>query len=173
MAVLEVLHFPDLRLRKKALAVERIDDSIAQLAKDMLETMYSQSGIGLAATQVNVQKRLIVIDLNNDNSNPMVLINPEIISASGSEEMQEGCLSVPDVYESVQRCETVKVRYLSLENESVEIETDGLLAVCIQHEIDHLNGKLFIDYLSPLKRSRLLKKLEKQVKQDKYPLQAH
>ena len=172
MAVLEVLHFPDLRLRKKALAVEKIDHSIEQLAEDMLETMYSQSGIGLAATQVNVQKRLIVIDLSTEEPNPMVLINPEIISASGTEEMQEGCLSVPDVYETVQRSEQIRVRYLTLANESVEIETDGLLAVCIQHEIDHLNGKLFIDYLSPLKRSRLLKKLEKQVKQDNYQVQA-
>ena len=171
MAVLEVLHFPDMRLRKKAIAVEKIDQSIEQLAEDMLETMYSQSGIGLAATQVNVQKRLIVIDLSTEEPNPMVLINPEILSASGTEEMQEGCLSVPDIFEIVQRSEQISVRYLTLANESVEIETDGLLAICIQHEIDHLNGKLFIDYLSPLKRSRLLKKLVKQVKQDKYQLQ--
>ena len=172
MAVLEVLHFPDPRLRKKAIPIKRIDENIEQMAKDMLETMYAESGIGLAATQVNVQKRLVVIDLSQEKSSPLVLVNPEIISASGSEEMQEGCLSVPDVYETVQRFERVKIRYLTLENEAIELETDGLLAVCIQHEIDHLDGKLFIDYLSPLKRTRLTKKIEKQVKLDKYDVQA-
>jgi peptide deformylase len=172
MAVLEILQFPDPRLRKKAIALEIIDQSIEQLANDMLETMYAESGIGLAATQVNVQKRLVVIDLSEDKSKPMVLINPQILSASGTEEMQEGCLSVPDVYETVQRPEQIKVRYQTLKNEIVEMDADGLLAVCIQHEIDHLNGKLFIDYLSPLKRTRLTKKFEKQEKQDKYHVRA-
>jgi peptide deformylase len=172
MAVLEVLHFPDHRLRKKAQPVEAVDQDIERLASDMLETMYAEYGIGLAATQVNVQKRVVVIDLSQDKSDPIVLINPEITASSGEEEMQEGCLSVPDVFETVKRSERVTVRYLTFQNEVVEREADGLLAVCVQHEIDHLNGKLFIDYLSPLKRNRITKKLEKQEKQDKTQIQA-
>lgn len=164
MAVLEVLHFPDARLRKKAVIVDNIDDHIHKLAADMLETMYAENGIGLAATQVNIQKRLIVIDLSLTKNDSMVMINPEVISVSGVEQMQEGCLSVPDVFETVERAEKITCRYLSLENKVIEQEADGLLAVCIQHEIDHLNGKLFIDYLSPLKRGRIAKKLEKQEK---------
>lgn len=162
MALLEVLHFPDPKLRKKALPVDAIDDNIKTLAIDMLETMYKEGGIGLAATQVNVQKRVVVIDLSEQRNEPMYLINPEIISTEGVEQMQEGCLSVPDYYELVERAEKVRFRYQNLEGQMVEVNTDGLLAVCVQHEIDHLNGKLFIDYLSPLKRQRLLKKLEKQ-----------
>ncbi len=164
MALLDVLHFPDPRLRKKALPVETLDDSIKALANDMLETMYKEEGIGLAATQVNVQKRVVVIDLSELRNEPMYLINPEIISFEGVEQMQEGCLSVPDYYELVERAEKVHLRYLNLAGETMEINADGLLAVCIQHEIDHLDGKLFIDYLSPLKRQRLRKKLEKQDK---------
>lgn len=167
MAVLEVLHFPDERLRKKALPVDKIDNEIKELAQDMLETMYAESGIGLAATQVNVQKRVVVMDLSEDHRDPIFLVNPEILASEGTEQMQEGCLSVPDYFDYVERAEKVTFRYLDLEGEQHEIQADGLLAVCIQHEIDHLNGKLFIDYLSPLKRNRLLKKLEKQEKLEK------
>lgn len=134
----------------------------------MLETMYQEGGIGLAATQVNVQKRVVVMDLSEQRNNPVYLINPVIMHSEGLEEMQEGCLSVPGYYDFVQRAEKVRVRYLNLEGETVDIEADGLLAVCIQHEIDHLNGRLFIDYLSPLKRKRLQKKL---AKQDRVPVQ--
>lgn len=171
MAVLDVLHFPDPRLRNKAVPVKQVDDNVRQLANNMLETMYIENGIGLAATQVNIQKRLLVLDISNDRTNPMVLINPEIVTSEGTEEMQEGCLSVPDVFEAVIRPEKITVRYQDLENEQIEIEADGLLAVCIQHEIDHLDGKLFIDYLSPLKRQRITKKLEKQEKLERYQAQ--
>jgi peptide deformylase len=164
MAILDILHFPDPNLRKKARPVETIDASIKTLASDMLETMYKKGGIGLAATQVNVQKRVVVIDLSELRNEPMYLINPEIISSEGVEQMQEGCLSVPDYYDLVERAEKVSFRYLNLAGEAKEVNADGLLAVCIQHEIDHLDGKLFIDYLSPLKRQRLRKKLEKQDK---------
>jgi peptide deformylase len=164
MAILEVLHIPDNRLRKVAQAISNVDDSIRELAKDMLETMYAENGIGLAATQVNVQKRMVVIDLSTEQSDPKVLINPEILDSSGTEEMQEGCLSVPDIFETVERPETITVRYQNLEGEIIEESVDGLYAVCIQHEIDHLDGRLFIDYLSPLKRNRILKKFEKQEK---------
>ena len=164
MALLDVLHFPDPRLRKKALPVVTIDNPIKTLAVDMLETMYKEGGIGLAATQVNVRKRVVVIDLSEQRNEPMYLINPEIINTEGVEQMQEGCLSVPDYYDLVERAEKVRFCFQNLEGENIEVDADGLLAVCIQHEIDHLNGKLFIDYLSPLKRQRLQKKLEKQEK---------
>jgi len=164
MAVLEVLHFPDARLRKKALALAGIDEQVKKLAADMLETMYAENGIGLAASQVNVQKRLIVIDLSVVRNEPMVMVNPEIIESIGAEQMQEGCLSVPEIYETVERAEKIRFRYLTLDNNQIDQEAEGLLAVCIQHEIDHLDGKLFIDYLSPLKRNRIAKKLEKQEK---------
>jgi len=172
MAVLEVLHFPDARLRKKAASVETVDDTVRNLARDMIETMYAENGIGLAATQVNVQKRVVVMDLSEEKNSPVVLVNPEILSASGTEEMQEGCLSVPDIYETVQRAEKISFRYLNLDAETIDMEADGLLAVCVQHEIDHLNGKLFIDYLSPLKRKRISKKLEKQERLDRKYVQA-
>ncbi|OGT35624.1 MAG: peptide deformylase [Gammaproteobacteria bacterium RBG_16_51_14] len=164
MARLNVLHFPDDRLRKKALAVETINDEIRILAKDMLETMYDEGGIGLAATQVNVQKRVAVMDLSEGKDNPVVLVNPEITCTEGTREMQEGCLSVPDYFDTVERAEWIRYQYLDLDGDLIESETDGLQAVCIQHEIDHLDGKLFIDYLSPLKRQRLRKKLDKQEK---------
>lgn len=170
MALLDVLQFPNPRLRKKAVPVTAIDDSIRQLASDMLETMYAENGIGLAATQVNVQKRVVVIDLSENRDQPMTLINPEILSSDGTEQMQEGCLSVPGYFDLVERAERIRMRYQDLNGDNIELETDGLLAVCVQHEIDHLNGKLFIDYLSPLKRQRLKKKLEKQEKQE---VQAH
>src|SRR3989304_1880846 len=169
MATLKILHFPDPRLRKKGVPVAAINADIRKLAYDMLETMYQEGGIGLAATQVNVRKRVVVIDLSEQRNNPVYLINPKIMHSEGVEEMQEGCLSVPGYYDLVQRAEKVRVGYLDLAGESVETEADGLLAGCIQHEIDHLNGRLFIDYLSPLKRKRLQKKL---VKQDRVPVQA-
>jgi peptide deformylase len=162
MAILDILHFPDPRLRIKAEPVEVVDDELRRLIDDMFETMYQAPGIGLAATQVNVHKRVIVIDVSDEKNEPLVLINPEILDDRGQEEMQEGCLSVPDYYDTVQRSEWVRVRALNRDGEPFELETDGLLAVCIQHEIDHLDGKLFVDYLSELKRKRVRKKLEKQ-----------
>jgi peptide deformylase len=164
MAILEVLHYPDPRLRRTAAPVTHIDQAVRELARDMLETMYAEHGIGLAATQVGKLQRLVVMDLSEDHSEPRVLVNPEVLSAEGTEEMQEGCLSVPGFYETVQRAERIRYRHMTLDGELREEETDGLLAVCVQHEIDHLNGKLFIDYLSPLKRGRIRKKAEKQEK---------
>ena len=164
MSKLEVLHFPDPRLRKKALPVELVDDEIRQIAADMLETMYEEGGIGLAATQVNIQKRIVVIDISEDRNIPMTLINPVVTASDGLEQMQEGCLSVPGYYDDVERAERISVSFLNTEGETIKKDADGLLSVCIQHEIDHLDGKLFIDYLSPLKRQRLLKKIEKQEK---------
>ncbi|HEY7840284.1 MAG TPA: peptide deformylase [Gammaproteobacteria bacterium] len=162
MARLEVLHFPDPRLRKQALPVKSVDDSIRKLAADMLQTMYEENGVGLAATQVNVQQRVVVIDVSADRNQPLVLINPEIVEQEGREESQEGCLSVPGYFDTVERATKVRYRYLSLEGSPIEADADGLMAICLQHEIDHLNGKLFIDYLSNLKRERIRKKIEKQ-----------
>ncbi len=164
MAILEVLHFPNPQLRKKAVPVEQVDSSIKSLADNMIETMYAENGIGLAATQVDVHKRVVVIDLSIDKNEPKILINPEIVSKEGEEEMEEGCLSVPEVFDVVKRAEKIRFRYLQLDGLVTELDADGLLAVCVQHEIDHLDGKLFIDYLSPLKRRRLVKKLDKQEK---------
>jgi len=164
MAKLEVLHFPDPRLRKKALVIETMDASIQSIADDMLETMYDEGGIGLAATQVNIQQRIIVIDVSEDRDKPIIMINPEVVASEGIEQMQEGCLSVPGYYDDVERAENIKYSYLTVTGEKIEEDANGLLSVCIQHEIDHLDGKLFIDYLSPLKRHRLLKKIEKQDK---------
>jgi peptide deformylase len=162
MAILDILHFPDPRLRIKAKPVEAVDDELRRLIDDMFETMYDAPGIGLAATQVNVHRRLIVIDVSDEKNQPLVLINPEILDKRGVEEMQEGCLSVPGYYDNVQRADWVRVRALDRDGKAFELATDGLLAVCIQHEIDHLDGKLFVDYLSELKRKRVRKKLEKQ-----------
>ncbi len=164
MARLEILKFPDDRLRTKARSVDVVDDSIRQLVDDMLETMYEAPGIGLAATQVNVHKRIVVIDVSEEKDQPLCLINPQIIEKEGEEEREEGCLSVPGIYEAVHRADSVKVRALNKEGEQFELEADDLLAVCIQHELDHLQGKLFVDYLSALKRNRIKKKLEKQKK---------
>lgn len=169
MALLEILHFPDPRLRTKAQPVERVDDDIRRIVDDMFETMYAAPGIGLAATQVNVHKRIIVIDISKEQNQPLVLINPEIIASSGEEEMEEGCLSVPGVYDTVRRADAVTVRALGRDGQPFELEADGLLAVCIQHEMDHLAGKLFVDYLSPLKRQRIKKKLEKQARHGTLP----
>ncbi|MDX1573097.1 MAG: peptide deformylase [Methylophaga sp.] len=165
MAILNILHFPDPRLRNKALPVETVDEEIRQLAHDMLETMYQAPGIGLAATQVNVLKRVIVIDISDDNSDPLILVNPELIETEGEREFQEGCLSVPEAYEMVTRADTIKFKALDLDGKPFERSAEGLLATCVQHEIDHLDGKLFVDYLSNLKRDRIRKKLEKHQKQ--------
>lgn len=165
MALLTILEFPDKRLRKKALPVETVDESISALVGDMLETMYKAPGIGLAATQVNVQKRVVVIDISEEKDKPLCLINPEILEKEGTEEMDEGCLSVPGVFEKVSRAEKIKFKALDREGIPFEMEADGLLAVCVQHELDHLEGKLFVDYLSPLKRHRAKKKLEKDRRQ--------
>lgn len=164
MANLTILHFPDERLRTPALPVEQVDDALRALIDDMFETMYDAPGIGLAATQVDVHKRLVVIDVSEEKNEPLVLINPEILQKDGEEETDEGCLSVPGIYEKVRRAEKVKVRALDRNGEPFELETGGLLAVCIQHELDHLDGKLFVDYLSSLKRQRIRKKLEKQLR---------
>jgi len=161
MALLEILHFPDSRLRLKAQPVAQVDDNVRQVVKDMFETMYDARGIGLAATQVNIQQQIIVIDVSEHKNQPLCLINPQIISADGSEEMQEGCLSVPGYFENVTRAETITVQALNEHGEHFEIVADELLAVCIQHEMDHLEGKLFVDYLSPLKRQRIKTKLLK------------
>jgi len=175
MAKLEILHFPDPRLRKKARPVSAVDDALRQLIDDMLETMYAAPGIGLAATQINVHRRLVVIDLSSEQNEPRVFINPEILAADGVEEMDEGCLSVPGIYERVQRAEHIRVRALDRDGQAFEQDAEGLLAVCIQHEIDHLDGKLFVDYLSALKRNRIRKKLEKQARlgDDEAPAEHH
>jgi peptide deformylase len=170
MAILEVLRFPDKRLRNKAILVEHINSEIKEIATNMLETMYAESGIGLAATQVNIQKRIVVIDLSEEKNKPLVLINPEITKLEGKETMREGCLSVPDYFDTVERAENIEFNYKTIDNQLVKEKYDGLLAVCVQHEIDHLNGKLFIDYLSPLKRQRLKKKIEKTEKQEDHIL---
>ncbi|MDX1346227.1 MAG: peptide deformylase [Sedimenticolaceae bacterium] len=165
MAKREILHFPDPRLRNLARPVEEVDEEIRQLVDDMFETMYDAPGIGLAAIQINVAKRVIVVDVSEDKSEPLCFINPEILEKEGEESMDEGCLSVPEIYETVTRAEKIRVRALDREGNSFEMDADGLLAVCIQHEIDHLDGKLFVDYLSNLKRQRIRKKLEKQSRQ--------
>ena len=165
MALRQILHFPDPRLRKKATAITKVTDDIRQLADDMLETMYDAPGIGLAATQINVQKRLIVIDISQDMTEPYIFINPEIAQKQGEREHEEGCLSVPDSYEVVTRADTVRVKALDRNGKPFELDADELLATCIQHEIDHLDGKLFVDYNSNLKRQRIKKRLEKQQKQ--------
>lgn len=165
MAILSILEFPDERLRKKATPVETIDESLKRLIDDMLETMYAAPGVGLAANQVNVQKRVLVIDVSEEKNSPLCLINPELLGKNGSEEMDEGCLSVPGVFERITRAETVRVRALDRDGNPFELDAGGLLAVCIQHEMDHLEGKLFVDYLSPLKRQMVRKKLKKEQRQ--------
>ncbi|MCU7946553.1 MAG: peptide deformylase [Candidatus Thiodiazotropha sp. (ex Cardiolucina cf. quadrata)] len=169
MAILDILHFPDPRLRNKAKPVALVDDSIRRLIDDMLETMYQAPGIGLAATQVNVAKRVVVIDLSEEKDQPLCLINPEILEKDGEEQMEEGCLSVPGVYETVKRANHIRLRALGRDGIPFEMEADDLLAVCIQHELDHLEGKLFVDYLSSLKRQRIRKKLEKESRQQDAP----
>ena len=162
MAKLDILEFPDPRLRLVAQPVETFDADLKRLADDMLATMYDAPGIGLAATQVDVQKRLLVLDISETHDDPQVFINPEILESRGTEVCQEGCLSFPGVYADVERRERIRVKARDVTGKAFELETDGLLAVCIQHEMDHLVRKVFVDYLSPLKRSLLLRKLEKQ-----------
>jgi len=163
MALLNILHFPDPRLRKVANPVTNFNDDLQQLIEDMLETMYAAPGIGLAATQVNVQKRVLVIDISEDKNDPQVFVNPQINNAGDeTEEMEEGCLSVPGFFESVTRPNQVEVNAHDAEGNLFTLNAEGLLAVCIQHEIDHLDGKLFVDYLSSIKRQRIRHKLEKQ-----------
>jgi peptide deformylase len=162
MAVLDILRYPDPRLHKVAKPVDPVDDSIRRLVRDMAETMYAAPGIGLAATQVDVHKRVIVIDASDTRDQLVVLINPEIVARDGEQECEEGCLSVPGVYDVVKRAEKVKVRALNAAGEPFELEADGLLAVCIQHEMDHLEGKVFVEYLSRLKQARIRAKMQKQ-----------
>lgn len=164
MAILNILNYPDERLRTVAQPVSEVSEEIQQLTDNMLETMYAAPGIGLAATQVNVHQRIIVMDISEEKNQPLVLINPEIVEKDGEQEFDEGCLSVPGIYETVQRAEHIRLRALNRDGEEFEMEAHGLLAVCIQHEMDHLMGKLFVDYLSNLKRQRIRKKLQKQQK---------
>lgn len=165
MALLNVLHFPDTRLRIKAKPVRQVDDNIRQIISDMFETMYTAPGIGLAATQVDIHQQIIVIDVSHDKDQPLCLINPTILSREGVVCFEEGCLSVPGVYEEVERADQITLQALNQQGKAFTATAEGLLAVCIQHEIDHLQGKLFVDYLSNLKRDRIRKKLSKQQSQ--------
>ena len=161
MTRLTILEYPDPRLRTRAVPVDAVDASLRELIDDMLETMYAANGIGLAATQVDVHRRLLVADVSESRDEPRVFINPEILSRDGTEVSQEGCLSVPGYYDEVERAERIRVRAQDRDGKSFEADLDGLLAICVQHEIDHLDGKLFVDYLSELKRQRVRKKIEK------------
>lgn len=161
MALREILHYPDPRLRVVAAPVTEVNETIRAIIADMAETMYAAPGVGLAATQIDVHKRMIVIDISPEKNDLHVLINPVIIEKHGEISMEEGCLSVPGVFDEVLRAERVRVQTVNEQGESKEFETDGLLAVCIQHEIDHLEGKIFVDYLSPLKQRRIGKKMLK------------
>ena len=162
MAVLEILEFPDPRLRTEAKPVKEVSSATRSLIDNMFETMYAAPGIGLAANQVNVLKRVIVIDISQHKDQPLCLINPELISSSGIQKCEEGCLSVPGIYADVERASEIRVSAMDRNGEPFELDADEMLAVCIQHEMDHLEGKLFVDYLSLLKRQRVRKKLEKQ-----------
>jgi peptide deformylase len=165
MAILQILHYPDPRLRTVAKPVSVFGEEVQKIVADMFETMYAAPGIGLAATQVNIHKRILVTDTSRDGSDPRCFINPRIIEFRGVEQMEEGCLSVPDVFESVERAEWIRVEAFDASGQPFELELDGLLAVCVQHEIDHLDGKLFVDRLSNLKRTRIRRKFEKAQKQ--------
>ena len=164
MALLPILRYPDPRLHTRAAPVLKLDDSIRKLVADMAETMYEAPGIGLAATQVDVHQRVVVIDVSEDNSALLALINPEIISRSGEQVCEEGCLSVPGIYDKVTRAEQVRVRAQNQKGETFELDAEGLLAVCIQHELDHLDGKVFVEYLSKLKQTRIKDKLAKKAR---------
>ena len=161
MTRLTILEYPDPRLRTRAVPVDTVDDALRELIDDMLETMYAANGIGLAATQVDVHRRLLVADVSEGRNDPRVFINPEILGKNGTTTSQEGCLSVPGYYDEVERAQSVHVRALGRNGKPFEVEFDGLLAICVQHEVDHLDGKLFVDYLSEMKRQRVRKKLEK------------
>ena len=162
MAIRKILHYPDPRLRRKALPVDTVDDEIRTLIDDLAETMYQAPGIGLAAPQIDVSKRVLILDISEARNELRVFVNPELLTQEGEQTMEEGCLSVPGVYDEVTRAEKVTVRALDRDGKPFELEADGLLAACVQHEIDHLDGKLFVDYLSRLKQRRTRKKLEKQ-----------
>jgi len=164
MALLPILRFPDPRLKKVAAPVVRVDDSIRKLAADMAETMYEAPGIGLAATQVDVHQRVVVIDVSEEKSELRVFINPVLSHCDGSQVGEEGCLSVPGIYDKVERAEQVTVDYVDLDGQAQSLRADGLLAVCLQHEVDHLNGKVFVDHLSSLKQTRIKNKLAKQAR---------
>ena len=166
MALLPILCYPDPRLRTKAAPVPAVDESIVRLVDDLLETMYAAPGIGLAATQVNVHKRVLVVDVSEQRDQPLAFVNPVIESAEGVQERDEGCLSVPGFYEPVQRAERIRVHALNQQGEPFTLEAEDLLAVCIQHECDHLEGKLFVDYISKLKRGRIRSKLRKQARRE-------
>jgi len=165
MALLDILHYPDPRLYNKAIAVERVDERVRMLIDNMLETMYAAPGIGLAAVQVNVPLRVITIDVSEERNDPLCLVNPEVLRRRGTVELEEGCLSVPGVYDVVPRSEWIRLQALNREGDVFEMEASDLLAVCIQHEMDHLEGKLFVDYLSQLKRQRIRKRARKLNKQ--------
>ncbi len=165
MTKLAILEYPDPRLRKTAERVEVVDDAVRQLVADLLETMYAANGVGLAATQVDVHRRVIVLDVSDERNQPMVFINPELLKADGRGPGEEGCLSVPDIYDKVQRATHIRVRALGRDGAPFEMDAEGLLGVCIQHEMDHLEGKLFVDYLSELKRQLIRRRLEKERKQ--------
>lgn len=166
MALLSILKYPDDRLHTVAKPVAQIDDRIRTLVQDMAETMYEARGIGLAATQVNVHERVVVIDLSEERNNLLVLINPTITHKEGETTYEEGCLSVPGIYDTVSRAERITVEALNEQGEAFTLETDGLLAICIQHELDHLLGKVFVEYLSTLKQNRIKTKLKKRLKHD-------
>lgn len=165
MSLLDILYYPDPQLRKVAAPVANVDGQVAELVDNMLLTMYDAPGIGLAATQINVHERIVVIDVSDECDAPLVLINPELKLTEGEVEMQEGCLSIPGIYENIKRPANVKVAAIDREGNPFELDADGLLAVCIQHEIDHLNGKLFVDYISALKRNRIRKKMIKAIRE--------
>lgn len=169
MTKLRILEFPDPRLRRKAVPVERVDDELRQLIDDMFETMYAAPGIGLAATQVDVHKRVLVADVSQEKNEPHVLINAELLEKDGSTVTEEGCLSVPGYFEEVERAQHIRVRYLDRDGKEQVGEFEGLLAVCIQHEMDHLKGRLFVDYLSEAKRQRIRKRIEKDRRQPREP----
>jgi peptide deformylase len=167
MALLPILEYPDPRLRERALPVSTFDEALGRLVDDMLETMYAAPGIGLSATQVNVRRRLLVIDVSEKRDEPLVFVNPEIVSREGAAKTEEGCLSVPGIFDQVERAARVRVRAQDRVGEWFERDFEGMVAVCVQHEIDHLEGKLFVDYLSDIKRERIRKKLDKDRKERK------
>ena len=173
MASLDILIYPDPLLRRQAAPVAEVDGEVAGLVERMFETMYAAPGIGLAATQVDVHRRIVVIDVSEEKSAPLTLINPELLLVEGEGEMQEGCLSIPGVYENVRRPDKVRVAAIDREGRPFELDAEGLLAVCIQHEVDHLDGKLFVDYLSPLKRNRIRRKMEKRLREGPDEDEAH
>jgi len=165
MTKLVILEYPDSRLRKKAAAVTAVDDALRQFIDDLLQTMYAHNGVGLAATQVDVHKRVIVLDVSETRDQPLVFINPEILSKEGEGPVEEGCLSLPGIYDKLSRATRIRVRALGLDGQPFEMSAEGLLGVCIQHEMDHLEGKLFVDYLSELKRTLIRRRLEKERRQ--------